>query len=172
MARRKHKRLVKEAELDITSFMNLMIVLVPVLLLSMVFANSAILELNFPLIDDSKPPLDNDEIQLQLIIREDGLRLADSNAGLIRMIDKRNGAYDFAALSELLKQVKAKMPEKTDISILLEQQIDYQTLVSAMDTTRSYPEVVAASLVDAELFPNISIGDAPALATVQTEALK
>ena len=37
---------------------------------------------------------------------------------------------------------------------------DYQTLVSVMDTVREYPAVIAASLVDAVLFPDISLGDA------------
>ena len=46
--RRKHRRLRSEADLDITPFMNLMIVLVPVLLLNMVFAHTSVLELNFP----------------------------------------------------------------------------------------------------------------------------
>jgi hypothetical protein len=31
-----------------------------------------------------------------------------------------------------------------------------------MDTVRSYDAVVAGSLVEAELFPEISLGDAPA----------
>ena len=37
-----------DAELDITAFMNLMIVLVPVLLLSMVFTHTTVIDLNFP----------------------------------------------------------------------------------------------------------------------------
>lgn len=162
MARRKHKRLVQQAELDITAFMNLMIVLVPVLLLSMVFSHTAVLDLNFPKKgDEALPPLDKETLQLQLIIREDGLRVADSKIGLIRKIEKVNGQYDFESLSNVLRQIKINVPDKKDITILLEPNVDYQALVSAMDTTRSYPAVVAASLVDAELFPEISIGDAP-----------
>jgi biopolymer transport protein ExbD len=166
MARRKHRRLTQPVDLDITAFMNLMIVLVPVLLLSMVFAQTAVLELNFPIVDDSKIPLDDEKnIQLQLIIRSDGMRLADSKAGLIKFVPKRDNLYDFEGLSGLLKQVKAKLPDKTDITLLLEEDIDYQVLVSSMDVTRSYPAVLAASVVDAELFPDISIGDAPELNT-------
>ncbi len=165
MARRKHRKLEQEAELDITAFMNLMIVLVPVLLLSMVFAHTSVLDLNFPIVDESlQLPDDEEKVQLQLLIRADGLRLADTRAGLIKHIEKVDGQYDFKALSQLLQQVKARLPDKTDITLLLEENIDYQTLVSTMDTTRSYPAVVAASVVDAELFPDISIGDAPALA--------
>ena len=40
--------------------------------------------------------------------------------------------------------------------------IDYQTLITAMDTVRSYPAVVAASVVEGELFPDVSLMDAPA----------
>jgi hypothetical protein len=35
-------------------------------------------------------------------------------------------------------------------------------IVALMDTTRSYQDVLIASVVDAELFPEISLGDAPA----------
>lgn len=40
--------------------------------------------------------------------------------------------------------------------------IDYQTLITAMDTVRSYQAVVAASVVEGELFPDVSLMDAPA----------
>jgi len=163
MARRKHRRPVQQADLDITAFMNLMIVLVPVLLLSMVFSHTAVLDLNFPARDDSLVNIDEENLQLQLIIREDSLAVGDTQNGLIRRIENQNGQYDFDALVALLKQIKARVPDKTEITLLLAENIDYQTLVTAMDKTRSYSAVVAANLVDAELFPDISIGDAPEL---------
>ncbi|MDX1452692.1 MAG: biopolymer transporter ExbD [Oleiphilaceae bacterium] len=164
MARRKHKRLVQQAELDITAFMNLMIVLVPVLLLSMVFSHTAVLELNFPLTDEQIQQLEeNDDFQLQLIVRHDAVAIASSKSGLITRVAKTDEGYDFAKVSEVLQAVKQRVPEKTDITILLEPGIEYQHLVTAMDTSRSYQAVVAANLVDAELFPNVSIGDAPDL---------
>jgi len=165
MARRKHKKLDKVVELDITAFMNLMIVLVPVLLLSMVFAQTSVLDLNFPAIDDSQINLD-ENTQLQLIIRQDSLTVADSKRGLIRKLDNSNGEYKFESLSTLLKQLKYRLPDKTDITLLLEENIDYQTIVTAMDVTRSYETVVAMNVVNAELFPDISIGDAPEIMPV------
>tara|TARA_R110002072_G_scaffold172728_1_gene326963 strand:- start:45149 stop:45613 length:465 start_codon:yes stop_codon:yes gene_type:complete len=143
--------------------MNLMIVLVPVLLLSMVFSQTAVLDLNFPANNDALVNLDEENLQLQLIIRPDSLSVGDTQNGLIRRIDSINGQYNFDALVKLLKQIKARVPDKTEITLLLSENIDYQTLVSAMDKTKSYPAVVAASVVDAELFPDISIGDAPKL---------
>ena len=167
MARRKHRRPVQQADLDITAFMNLMIVLVPVLLLSMVFSQTAVLDLNFPANNDALVNLDDDNLQLQLIIRTDSLSVGDTKNGLIRRIDNINGLHNFDALVDLLKQIKVRVPDKTEITLLFSEDIDYQTLVTAMDRTKSYPAVVAASVVDAELFPDISIGDAPNLDEIQ-----
>ena len=161
MARRKHRKLESQAELDITAFMNLMIVLVPVLLLSMVFEHTKVLELNFPNQQDTSIPQDLDQEQLQVLLRADVIEVASSKAGILKRIEKHNQEYDFKGLSEFLQQVKSRIPERTDISILLEPEIPYQSLVTAMDTVRSYKTVVVASVVDAELFPDISIGDVP-----------
>ncbi|MFV1873713.1 MAG: ExbD/TolR family protein [Oleiphilus sp.] len=163
MARRKHRRPVQQADLDITAFMNLMIVLVPVLLLSMVFSHTAVLDLNFPASDNALVDLDDENLQLQLIIRENSLAVGDTKNGLIRKFNNIDGQHDFDSLVSLLKQIKTRLPDKTEITLLLAENIDYQTLVTTMDKTRSYPAVVAANVVDAELFPDISIGDAPDL---------
>jgi len=50
--------------------------------------------------------------------------------------------------------------DKKENTLLAEPEVDYQTLVTVMDTVRIYPAVVAASLVDAVLFPDISLGEA------------
>ena len=56
--------------------------------------------------------------------------------------------------------VKSKYPDKQDATILLEQDIEYDTLVQVMDTVRVFP--VPGSQWDvAELFPDVSVGDAP-----------
>lgn len=168
--RRKHRKLHVEPELDITAFMNLMIVLVPVLLLGMVFSQTSILDLNFSAgSEDLDVELEN--LQIQVVVREQALIVADSKGGLIKRIDNVESGYQFDELRLVLKQLKARLPEKKDISILAEKNTSYQTLVTAMDTVRSYPAVVAASLVEAELFPDISIGDAPDLPLSNTPDL-
>ena len=77
-----------------------------------------------------------------------------------------DGEHDFERLSRVLQQIKIRLEdhagmEKDDIVILAQPDTDYQTIVSTMDTVRSFEAVVAASVVDAALFPNISLGDAP-----------
>jgi hypothetical protein len=53
------------------------------------------------------------------------------------------------------------MPQKRDIVVLLQPDTDYQTLVFVMDRVRSYKAVQGLEVVDAELFPVISLGDTP-----------
>ncbi|PID42169.1 MAG: biopolymer transporter ExbD [Proteobacteria bacterium] len=158
--RRKHRKLAADTDLDITAFMNLMIVLVPVLLISMVFTQRSVLDLNFPADQSNEVSNLPEQLQLQVVIRNDALVLADSKAGLIKRIDNLETGYDFIGLRNMLKQIKSRLPDKKDITILPEKQTSYQVLVSTMDAVRSFPAVVAASLVEAELFPDISIGEA------------
>ena len=70
------------------------------------------------------------------------------------------GRYDLVGLQDYLKLVKTKYPDKTDATILLEQEIAYDTLVQVMDTVRVF-SVAENSWNYGELFPDVSVGDAP-----------
>lgn len=159
--RRKHRRLKSNPELDITAFLNLMIVLVPVLLLGMVFTQMRMIELDFPGMAKGEAP-EPDKFRLEVLLVPSGIRIADSDRGLIDSFPVKDGKQDFDAARETLKAIKRRMPDKTDLVLRIGPEIDYQTLVTAIDTVRSYPEVVAASVVRAELFPDVSLADAPA----------
>lgn len=159
---RKHvKRQREAADLDVTSFMNLMVVLVPVLLLTMVFTHTTVIDLNFPAGEAAEGSADPEAVHLEVMVRSDGFVVADGRGGVIKRLPLRDGAYDYAGLSQVMQEIKRRMPEKDDIMVLLEQGIPYQTLVSVMDTVRSYPTVQHMAVVQAELFPVISLGDAP-----------
>ena len=151
------------AELNITAFMNLMVILVPFLLITAVFSRLAILELNLP--GSSSEPVDpQDQVfQLEVIVRQDKIEVGDRNQGLLGVYPNGEDGYDYAALAEKLLELKERYPEKTDASILLEQDIAYDTLVQVMDTVRVAQEVdEEEDVVDrSDLFPDISIGDAP-----------
>jgi biopolymer transport protein ExbD len=147
------------AELNITAFMNLMVILVPFLLITAVFSRLAILELNLP--GSSTEAVDPQEqtFQLEIIVRSDKIEVGDRNQGLLGIYpNSEDGAYDYEALSGKLSELKAKYPEKTDASIL-----QYDTLVQVMDRVRVEEEAVGLSVVRNDLFPDISIGDAPVL---------
>lgn len=161
LMRRRHRRLRNNPELDITAFMNLMIVLVPVLLLGMVFTQIRMIELDFPGLAPGEQP-DPETFQLEVVLVSSGLRVADSERGTIESLPLKEGQQDFAGLLTTLQAIKQTMPDKTDLVLRTGPDVDYQTLVTTMDTVRSYKAVVAASVVEAELFPDVSLADAPA----------
>jgi len=159
--RRRHK---ETAELNITAFMNLMVILVPFLLITAVFSRLAVLELNLPnarsqALDEPPAP----ELALEITVREGSIEVGDRNQGTLSRIDNAAEGYDLPALSEYLQRVKRQFPDKADATLLLEPEISYQVLVEVMDTVRVAELVDESSreVVRYELFPEISIGDAP-----------
>lgn len=159
---RRLRKSQEEVELDITSFMNLMIILVPVLLISMVFNHITVLELRLPLEAELKEQnLTPDEVSPEIIVRETGFSV---NLGPlpIETINKKDGKFDLDRLSVVLQTLKKQLGKQcTDITILSEADIDYQVLIAVIDVAKTFPAVLAASVVDAVLFPDVSLGDAP-----------
>jgi len=143
--------------------MNLMVILVPFLLITAVFSRLAILELNLP--GSSNEPVDPQEqvFQLEVIVREEKIEVGDRNQGLLGVYPNSDDGYDYDALGTKLSELKKRYPEKSDASILLEQDIPYDTLVQVMDTVRVAEKIEEDSVVRSDLFPDISIGDAPVL---------
>ena len=160
-SRRGGRRNVETAELNITAFMNLMVILVPFLLITAVFSRLAILELNLP--GSSTEPANPQELvfQLEVIVREGQIEVGDRNVGALGIYPNTEDGYDYEALSRKLSEIKASYPDKTDAAILLESDIPYDTLVQVMDRVRVEEVIEEESIVRNDLFPDISIGDAP-----------
>jgi len=148
-------------ELNITAFMNLMVILVPFLLITAVFSQVAILELNLPSSSDQLGP-EPETTQLEVIVRRDRLEVGERSTGLLTGLPMTANGHDFDGLNDYLKRVKAKFPDKIDASILLEADVPYEVLVRVMDAVRVYEaKGQNDNTIQAELFPEISIGDAP-----------
>ena len=165
-SRKAGRRNVETAELNITAFMNLMVILVPFLLITAVFSRLTVLELNLP--GSSSESVDPQEqtFQLEIIVRQDKIEVGDRNQGLLGIYPNTDaGEYDYVALADKLVQLKERYPTKTDAAILLEQEIAYDTIVQVMDTVRVSQEVdeLEGRIDRTDLFPDISIGDAPVL---------
>jgi len=156
----RHSR--KPAELLLVPMIDIFTVLVTFLLMTAVFSRTVILQLNLPpqntTFKDPPPGL-----QLEVMVRKDLLQVADRNSGPLATIPNNDKGYDYDALTEYLKRVKAKFPEKTDASVLLESDTPYDTVVQVMDRVRVFEVNQGMNSVQAELFPDISLGDAPAL---------
>ncbi|MGD2167088.1 MAG: biopolymer transporter ExbD [Gammaproteobacteria bacterium] len=160
--RERHK---EQAELNITAFMNLMVILVPFLLITAVFSRLAVLELNLPSSESTLAEEQEPEFQLEITVRDSVIEVGDRNVGTLSRIDNTPDGYDFEQLSGYLQRVKKQFPDKANATILLEQDIEYDVLVQVMDTVRVFERVDETDKLAAryELFPEISIGDAPVL---------
>ena len=163
---RGHRKRRQDAEeLNITAFMNLMVILVPFLLITAVFSRLAVLELNLPNSQADQNEPETPEFQLEITVRENGIEVGDRNAGVLSRIENTSDGYDFGELAAYLERVKRQFPDKADATLLLEPEIPYQVLVEVMDTVRVTERKREESneLVKYELFPEIAIGDAPLL---------
>ena len=159
MIRRRRQDLREDDQLNITAFMNLMVILVPFLLITAVFSRITILELNPPAaVYPALQPAP--EFSLEITVRESAIEVGDPNEGRLRYFPVVEGHYDLAALSEYLAAVKHDFPEKTDATVLLEPEIAYDTLIQVMDTVRLIEVAHSSGIVRAELFPEISLGKA------------
>lgn len=164
--RRLAKRNGEDADVDVTAFINLVVVLVPVLLMGMVLSHITVLDLKLPDIPAASSEQVEPPAQLELIIRPDYFDINYPAGIRLKRIEKTaKGKYDFENLTLYLQEIKRQLNDKgiqkRDIYLLSEKNTDYQTLVAVMDTVRSYRAVVATSVVNAELFPEVSLGDAP-----------
>ncbi len=160
-SRRGGRHNIDTAELNITAFMNLMVILVPFLLITAVFSRLAILQLNLP--GSSTEPADPQELtfQLEVIIRQGRIEVGDRTIGALGIYLNTDKGYDYDALSAKLSEIKQRYPEKTDAAILLESEIPYDTLVQVMDRVRVEQKIEGKRILRNDLFPDISIGDAP-----------
>jgi len=187
MARRRHhyRRLQKEPpELNITTFLNLMVVLVPFLLITAVFSRVTIMELNLP--SGGTSAADKQQLSIEVIVRQKGLEISNGKQVLARFpllkaedvvavvgnddsgeeLDTSK-LYDIKLLAKYLTRIKNQYPDKTDALVLMESDIEYRVLIRVMDAVRSTfvrqpgGEGEGDVLQQVVLFPDISIGDAP-----------
>jgi biopolymer transport protein ExbD len=158
------RRLRREpAGLDVTAFINLIVVLVPFLLSTAVFTRLSVLDLALPAQSTGAlEQLSVEKLNLEVVIRADAIEVGDRIGGLIQKIPKApSGHYDVAALGTLARAIKEKFPDKTDVTVLPEPNVPYDALVQVMDALRTGRQVQGAKVVEVALFPDISIGDAP-----------
>jgi biopolymer transport protein ExbD len=161
---RRRRRHHETADINITAFMNLMVILVPFLLITAVFSRVSVLELNLPGPSaESSAEIEN-SLNLEITVRESSIEVGDRRTGLLKRFKQGPEGHDYAALSAFLKQVKARSPSVDEATLLLEPDISYDVLVQVMDTVRVVvvEDDDAGTFAMAELFPQISIGDAPA----------
>ncbi|RZV37389.1 MAG: biopolymer transporter ExbD [Chromatiales bacterium] len=164
MARKRHhykRRVGATYEIDVTTFLNLMVVLIPFLLITAVFSRLTIVELNLPSAAGG-PASNEDSFRVEVIVREEGMEISNGSA-TIASIPKKDEEYDLESLSELMVDLKREYPEHDAASVLMEPLIPYDHLIQVMDIVRAIevPTGVEEEVELYALFSEISVGEAP-----------
>jgi biopolymer transport protein ExbD len=169
MPRRHHykRRTKPEYEPDVTTFLNLMVVLIPFLLITAVFSRITIVELNLPSAAGGAAST-QDDFRVEVIVREAGFEISNGTA-IIASIPKEEDEYDLDTLSNFIIDLKRQYPKQEAASVLMEAFIPYDYLIRVMDVVRSVE--VKVEREDGEegveefelyaLFTEISVGEAP-----------
>jgi biopolymer transport protein ExbD len=154
----RHQR--KPEELLLVPMIDIFTVLVTFLLMTAVFSRTVTLELKLGSNTEAfaEPP---PGLELEVIVRKSSVTVADKKTGPLRMLPDIASGHDLAGLSTYLQFIKSRYQDKTEATILVEPDTDYDTLVQVMDRTRVLEVNAGLSTVQAELFPDVSIGDAP-----------
>ena len=103
----------------------------------------------------------NPQITIEVTIREQGLEIGNGR-GVISNIPKLDGQYNVQKLSEQLLKIKKNYPDKTDATILVELDIEYDYMILVMDAVRSAEihEDGTTKMEKVVLFPDMSLGEA------------
>jgi len=162
LRRRRHKS--EAGDLELTTFLNVLVVLMSFLLLSAVFSRIAIQELKLPTAAGaavSPAP----QVTIEVIVRKAALEISDGRR-IVAAIPKAGDKYDLSWLSQRLQQLKSQYTEKTDATLLVEPEVEYDDVIRVIDAVKiariqrpgpnGKDEVQMLSL-----FPDVSIGDAP-----------
>jgi biopolymer transport protein ExbD len=132
LARHLHKH--EHTEINLVSMIDMMTILVFFLLVHGGFIRLAVLQLNLPSASTESQP-QPPAFELEITVREAAIEIGDRSTGLLN----------------------------EEATVLVEPQISYEVVVAVMDHVRVAEEqdVVLNRVNRVELFPQVSVGDAP-----------
>jgi biopolymer transport protein ExbD len=126
-----------EDDLDIMPLMNLFVALIPMLLISAVFLNVTVIDMEAP--PDSQTAAEDmsgtEPLHLAVTIRE-GFFVVEGNKLEKAVIDRSEEDAE-TALSEALATVVAAYPKNQDVMIISEAATQYNDIITVMDITRA-----------------------------------
>jgi biopolymer transport protein ExbD len=157
---RSHARFRGRNDINIVPMLDIFTILVFFLIFTAVFSRTHIVELNLPAQNTEPLPLP-EGLVLEVVVRKDGLVVQDKNSGPLQPLPNNAQGYDFDGLTAYLSRVKVRFPDMKSATVLLEQDIPYDTIVGTMDAVRSFEGTLNGQPARGELFPQISLGDAP-----------
>jgi biopolymer transport protein ExbD len=158
--RRNQARNRGRSDLNIVPMLDVMVILAFFLIFTAVFSRTSILEVHVPG-PGPQAGTPQSALELEVILRRSGLEIADRNSGVLSTVPVIASGQDVVRLSALLEDVKERFPDKRNATLLVAEDVDYDTIVQVMDAVRVRQRTDGSRVVSRELFPQIALGDAP-----------
>ena len=148
-SKRRH-RIQGDVELKLVPVMSLLVVLVPMLLQTAVFEQTAAIPMNLPSADEVRYLEDPDPALLAdtvtLAMTDEGFQLISGEATLGKVPLVPGGGFDYGGLEVALSDAKQRFPLQDAIVLLVEDHVLYDDVIHTMDRCR--PHFPAVSLAD------------------------
>lgn len=151
-SKRRHARHL-EQEISLTSLMDMITILVVFLLVTAVFAKTAVIDTYLPQEGEAEAGASATAPDVLVVnVTENGFELAGLGEEVI--IPKRGGNFDFKLLTAELIKLKDRFPDKEEAVLLFTPNTLYDTVIKVMDATRETTEGTRRIL-----FPMASLGE-------------
>lgn len=153
----------RAVHLNLVSMIDVFAVLVFFLLLSASLAADRLNALGLDLPSPDAPQEQQPPPQkiVTVTIRKSELELSDLQ-GVVTHIPNTAEGRDLKTLATRLSEIKLGKPKEEQITLLMEPDVAYEVLVQVMDAARTLPVgVQLENNSTRDMFPLISIGDAP-----------
>lgn len=157
---RNHARYRGRNDLNIVPMLDVMTILAFFLIFTAVFSKTSVLELDLPG-PGARAAATTPPIELEVIVTRARIEIADRSVGVLTSVPATATGQDVARLSVLLGEIKARYPTVDSATLLVAEDVDYDTIVQVMDAVRVRQETDGPRVTRTELFPRISLGDAP-----------
>ena len=151
--RKRRRNRETEAQLDLTAFMNLMVIMIPSLLINAVFTQVNVLNVDQP--GDGAPQSASAAVKppltLDIGVYPDKIVINNRGQGQIREI----AGHDFAQLNAALVDVKKQYPTVSSATLRIEETVTYQDIISTIDAVRIVESKQTGNSY--ALFPNVQL---------------
>lgn len=156
-------------ELDLTPYMNFVMILIPVIMQASEYIKLAMIPIDLPPAkgqsisqsEQQEPEEQQKTLDLAVSITSGGFTITSAQAKL-PIIPLKGDEYDYDELNkqlwELKQQVRGQFSDDTRIIIAVAQDIRYEVIVKTMDATRLHTEGLSSYIMfpDASLSPGIT----------------
>lgn len=150
--RRRHQH-AADGDLNLTPMIDIFIMLIFFLLLTAVFAKTAIIDTYLPKDDaDAAGQSASEGGVLAIKITERGFELSGIGGGIF--IPKNQNGLNYEELTNRLAAIKQRHPQKEEAILLFDAGAPYDTVVKVMDASRETSDGSRRLL-----FPQISLGE-------------